>query len=52
MLTAINTQEGTAGQLIYNEALYKNLESLVIEIQSLIKDFREHPKKYVKLEMF
>ncbi len=52
MLAAINTQAGSAGQLIYNKEFYENLNRITEEMRELIKDFKEHPKKYVKLSMF
>ncbi len=52
MLAAINQKEGTAGQLIYDREFYENLNKITQELNELIKDFKEHPRKYVKFSMF
>jgi len=52
MLTAVNNQEGTAGRLVYDVELYDALTELTQELNGFIKDFKKHPKKYIKLEIF
>ncbi len=52
MLAAINQKEGTAGQLIYDRQFYENLNKITEELNDLIKDFKQHPRKYVKFSVF
>jgi phospholipid/cholesterol/gamma-HCH transport system substrate-binding protein len=44
--------EGTLGKLTKDDALYKNLNEAVVNANKLLEDFREHPRRYVKLSFF
>jgi phospholipid/cholesterol/gamma-HCH transport system substrate-binding protein len=48
----LNNGEGTLGKLAKDESLYKNLNEAAENASKLMADFREHPKKYVKLSLF
>lgn len=52
MLSAINAQQGTAGQFIYDQKLYQKLLELTAQISDVLADFKQNPKKYIKLEVF
>ncbi|MBN1687583.1 MAG: MCE family protein [Candidatus Omnitrophica bacterium] len=52
VLSAINNKEGSIGQLFYDPKLYEEMTLLVTKLNELIQDFRDNPKKYVKLEIF
>jgi len=52
LFQAINNQQGTIGELFYDEALYKNLVTMTEELNELVRDFKAKPKKYVKLSIF
>ena len=52
LLSAINEQQGSAGQFVYDQELYKNLTAISKELEDLIKDFKKHPRKYVKFSLF
>jgi phospholipid/cholesterol/gamma-HCH transport system substrate-binding protein len=52
ILEKINQGEGTLGMLVNNDSLYLNLTSLSNELDLLIKDFQENPKKYVNVSVF
>ncbi|PIQ87562.1 MAG: hypothetical protein COV74_00375 [Candidatus Omnitrophica bacterium CG11_big_fil_rev_8_21_14_0_20_45_26] len=52
LLASINEQKGTMGDLFYDQKLYDNLVTMTDELTSLIQDFKEKPKKYVKLSIF
>ncbi|MFA6601127.1 MAG: MlaD family protein [Candidatus Omnitrophota bacterium] len=52
LLNAINHKEGSAGQFLYDQRFYNSLTSTTEDLQSLIQDFKAHPKKYVKLSIF
>ena len=52
VLASINKGQGTLGNLIKNDTLYNNLETLTGNLNSLLTDFRENPKKYVHFSVF
>ena len=52
ILDKINRGEGSLGMLIQNEQLYKNLESSSRNLDLLIRDLRENPKRYVHFSLF
>ena len=43
---------GTLGKLSQDEALYENLKSLSQNLDSLVKDIKENPKRYLKFSIF
>jgi phospholipid/cholesterol/gamma-HCH transport system substrate-binding protein len=52
ILEKINQGEGTLGMLVNNDSLYQNLTSLSQELDLLLKDLQENPKKYVNVSVF
>ena len=52
LLTSINNTDGTIGQLIHNGDLHQNLVETLRDLDLLLKDLKENPKKYVKLSLF
>ena len=48
ILTKINNGEGSLGKMVNDPALYNNLESMTREMDSLIKNINENPRKYLK----
>lgn len=52
VITKINTGQGTVGLLVNDPRMYRNTDSLLTELRSLIADFKAHPKKYVNLRVF
>ncbi|MBN1185974.1 MAG: MCE family protein [Bacteroidales bacterium] len=48
----INRGEGSIGMLINNDTLYNNIESASLNLDKLLIDLREHPKKYVHFSIF
>lgn len=52
ILSAVNGQKGTVGNFFYDPQFYDNLMHLTEEAHELIRDFKENPKKYVKLSLF
>ena len=48
----LNSKEGTLGKVINDEKLYEDLRSLLTSTDSLVTDFKEHPRKYIKLSIF
>jgi phospholipid/cholesterol/gamma-HCH transport system substrate-binding protein len=47
----INAGQGTLGQLVVNPALYDSLNSTTREFQSLAKDMRANPKKFLTIRL-
>lgn len=52
VLETINKGQGTLGNLIKNDTLYNNLERLTNDLDKVLIDFRENPKKYVHFSVF
>lgn len=48
----INNGEGTIGMLINNDSLYSNLNNLAADLDSLVIDLNENPKRYVHFSLF
>lgn len=46
-MKAINSAQGTAGKMIYDKALYDNLNKSVEELKTLLADFQKRPKHYI-----
>ena len=52
LLTDLEAGKGSAGKLLKDEALYENIEASTKEIELLIRDLKEHPKRYVHFSLF
>ena len=52
IVSSIESGQGTAGKLIYDEALYQNLTEASQELESLLGDLKKHPKRYVHFSLF
>ncbi|MBD80860.1 MAG: hypothetical protein CL840_18230 [Crocinitomicaceae bacterium] len=52
ILTRIDNGEGSIGQLINNDTLYQNLESASKNLDKLLIDLEENPKRYVHFSVF
>ena len=48
----INNGEGTLGRTLSDDSLYFDLRQTISNLDSLITDFKEHPKKYIHLSIF
>ncbi len=51
-LEKINQGNGTVGQLMNDKKLYENLERSTKELELLLKDLRENPKRYVHFSIW
>jgi phospholipid/cholesterol/gamma-HCH transport system substrate-binding protein len=49
--SSIENGEGTVGKLINEESLYQQIDQLVSDLDSLITDVNENPKKYVSFSL-
>jgi phospholipid/cholesterol/gamma-HCH transport system substrate-binding protein len=52
LLEQLNSGEGSAGKLLYSDTLYYHLENLVANLDSLVLDLNENPRKYVHFSLF
>jgi phospholipid/cholesterol/gamma-HCH transport system substrate-binding protein len=52
LMTAVNSGQGSLGKLVKNDTLYYRLESAAGNLDSLLFDLREHPKRYVHFSIF
>ena len=49
ILTKMEKGEGTLGKLINKDTLHENMNGLVNEVRTLVKDFKDNPTKWFKL---
>ena len=52
LLAQASDTTGTVGQLLYNDELYHRLTIALKDLDALINDVKENPKKYVRLSLF
>lgn len=52
LLENINDPEGTVGRLLTDDSVYDSVDSLLNDIDTLIKKIQENPKKYIKISVF
>lgn len=52
MLAAINSGEGSLGELMNDKALYDNLAAASANLSALLADLKEHPARYVHFSVF
>jgi phospholipid/cholesterol/gamma-HCH transport system substrate-binding protein len=52
IVTGISKGEGSAGKLVTNDSLYTNLSNTLYNLDMLLRDMKENPKKYVHFSLF
>lgn len=52
LLDNINDPDGTVGKLLNEDSVYNSVDSLLVDIDNLIKKIQENPKKYIKISVF
>lgn len=52
LLTKINEGKGTLGKMAKNDSLYNNLNKSAEDLDKLLKDLKENPKRYVHFSLF
>ncbi|MCX6305848.1 MAG: MlaD family protein [Bacteroidetes bacterium] len=52
MLLKINKGEGSVGQLLNNDQLYKEVEKAARDLNLLLEDIKANPSKYIKVSVF
>lgn len=52
ILSDIEQGKGSMGKLMKDESVYNHIQATTKEIELLIKDLKEHPKRYVHFSLF
>ncbi len=52
LLENINDPEGSVGRLMSDDTVYNSVNSLISDIDELIRKMKENPKKYMKISIF
>ncbi len=52
LLVDIESGRGALGRMLKDEKLYEELRQTALEARNLIREIREHPDKYIKLDVF
>ena len=48
----INDPDGSVGKILKNDSIYNSVDSLLIDVNSLVRKIQENPKKYLKISVF
>lgn len=48
----LNNPNGTVGMLFNDAQLYKNLNATMRDVDSLLVDFKQHPRRYINVSVF
>jgi len=49
---ALNNTDGSMGLLLNDTQLYESLNSSIHSFDSLLVDFKQHPKRYINVSVF
>lgn len=52
LISKLNNDKGTLGQLSSNPALYNNLSHTLSSLDSVLTDLKSRPGRYVKFSLF
>lgn len=52
LLDQVNSGEGSAGKFFYSDSLHENLNTLVFDLDRLVRDLNENPEDYVQISVF
>ena len=48
----LNDPDGSIGKLLNSDSVYNSVDSLLLDVNSLVKKIQENPKKYLKISVF
>lgn len=51
LLSQINSGNGSLSELLHNDTLYRNLENSAYNLNLLVKDLKDNPKRYVRFSL-
>jgi phospholipid/cholesterol/gamma-HCH transport system substrate-binding protein len=52
IVVKVRDGDGTAGKLVNDKELYDRMNRMVDDLDGLVKDFKENPRKYIKFSLF
>lgn len=52
LLVKINSGQGSLGLLVNDPSLYRNSDSLLVQMRALVTDLKANPKKYMSVRIF
>lgn len=52
MLSGLQEGKGSLGKLMVDDSLYRQMESTLAQVDILVKDIQQNPKKYVTFKLF
>lgn len=52
LLESINDPDGTIGKLLVDKSVYDSVDTLLADVDSLVRKIQENPKKYIKISVF
>lgn len=52
IIAGVNMGKGTAGKLLKDDTLYRKINSTLNSLNSLIKDIKENPDRYIHISVF
>jgi phospholipid/cholesterol/gamma-HCH transport system substrate-binding protein len=52
MSAALTSREGSIGLLLHDPQLYQNLTATMRDVDSLLVDFKQHPRRYINVSVF
>ena len=51
-MSKISNGKGNVGKLVNDDNLYDNLQKTIEDLDKLIKDIKDNPKKYINVSVF
>lgn len=48
----VNAGEGSLGLFVNDPSFYRHGDSLLVQLQALVTDVKQHPKRYITVELF
>jgi phospholipid/cholesterol/gamma-HCH transport system substrate-binding protein len=52
LLENINDPDGSVGKLLTDGSVYDSVDELLDDVDSLVRQIQENPKKYIKISVF
>jgi phospholipid/cholesterol/gamma-HCH transport system substrate-binding protein len=52
VFTKVNSGQGSLGLMVNDNRLYRNADSLVVELRALVADVKKNPKRYINVKVF